>query len=277
MDMNASGGTKSSRRRFIMGAGVAAGALAVEAIATATAAQAGTDGDVVLGGSNQTNSETSITSSAGIALYADSTDPSGVGVWGDGNGTGLRGAGGDIGVHGEGHNTGVKGHGLEVNGVYGYTDADSASGVYGENLTGTGGYGVAGRSSSPALGAKQGAGVLGENTANGVGVWGHAVNGTGVYADSPSGFALQVNGRASFSRSGTGVVNGTSITPKSSIRISSVALSSRSLVLTTPQKNVGGVWIQAAVPNVAGGYVTIYLNKAVTVSYPVAWFIVEKP
>lgn len=29
-------------------------------------------------------------------------------------------------------------------------------------------------------------------------------------------------------------------------------------------------------PNVAGSYVTIYPNKAVTVSYPVAWFIAEK-
>lgn len=255
IEKNASRGAKSSRRKFLTGAGVAAGALAVEAVATATPAQAGTDGDVVLGGQNQTNSQTAIVSSAGIALYADSTDPSGVGVWGDGNGTGVRAAGGDIGVHGEGHNTGVKGHGLEVNGVYGYTDADSASGVYGENLTGTGGYGVAGRSSSPALGAKQGAGVLGENTTNGVGVWGHAVNGTGVYADSPNGFALQVNGKVSFSRSG--IVNIPSGSRK--IKVTLAGVSTASMVLATVQQT-GGFFVQCVVP-VSGAF-TISINKA---------------
>ena len=30
-----------------------------------------------------------------------------------------------------------------------------------------------------------------------LGVWGRAVNGTGVYADSPNGYALHVNGKAS--------------------------------------------------------------------------------
>jgi len=49
------------------------------------------------------------------------------------------------------------------------------------------------------------------------------------------------------------------------------------LVLATAQKNVAGVWVAAAVPNVSAKTVTIFLNKTVTVSYPVAWFIVEKP
>ena len=96
-------------------------------------------------------------------------------------------------------------------------------------------------------------------------------------ANSASGIALRVSGKAQFSRSGTATITGTTTTPKSSVVISNVALSSKSLVLATAQKNVAGVWVAAAVPNVSAKTVTIYLNKTVTVSYPVAWFIVEKP
>jgi hypothetical protein len=46
----------------------------------------------------------------------------------------------------------------------------------------------------------------------------------------------------------------------------------------TLQKYVSGVFVVAAVPNVSGGYFTVYLNKAVTTSVgPIAWEVVEHP
>ena len=44
------------------------------------------------------------------------------------------------------------------------------------------------------------------------------------------------------------------------------------------QKVVAGVYVVAAVPNVSGGYFTIYLNKAVSTSVgPIAWIVTEAP
>lgn len=44
------------------------------------------------------------------------------------------------------------------------------------------------------------------------------------------------------------------------------------------QKFVAGVYVVAAVPNVTGGYFTIYLNKAVSTSVgPIAWIVTETP
>lgn len=43
------------------------------------------------------------------------------------------------------------------------------------------------------------------------------------------------------------------------------------------QKNVAGVFVAAAVPNVSGNSITIYLNKAVTTTYPVGWMVIEHP
>jgi hypothetical protein len=56
-----------------------------------------------------------------------------------------------------------------------------------------------------------------------------------------------------------------------------VALTAKSLVLVTPQKNVAGVWVQAAVKSAANSRFTVFLNKTVSVSYPVARMVIEKP
>jgi hypothetical protein len=189
-----------------------------------------------------------------------STDGAGVngqgelyGVAGNGKGpvsTGINGTGNKYGVRGNGvvdpKSVGVFGTG-ELNGVEGHTANDMASGVYGQN-DGSG-YGVAGRAQS----------------------------GTGVLAESANGVALSVVGKARFSRSGTKAVPATVSVPKSSVRVSNVALSSTSFIIATPQNNIPGVWVQAAVPNVAGSYITIYLNKAVTQKYVVGWMVIEHP
>ncbi len=236
-------------------------------------------------GTNTCNWNSGTAAVLGIANAAG-----GRGVWGAGYGQGVIGEAfsgapesaclstNGVGVVGCGSSgAGVEALSATSNGVYGHVNNQATSGVYGQNTNTSGGYGVAGRSSAGPLGAQAGAGVLGENTSTGVGVWGHAVNGTGVYADSPNGYALQVNGKASFSRSGVATVAGTSTTPKNSVRVT-LPITARSMMTATLQKFVSGVFVVAAVPNVTGGYFTIYLNKSVTTSVgPIAWQVMEKP
>ena len=54
-----------------------------------------------------------------------------------------------------------------------------------------------------------------------------------------------------------------------------VALTAASLVLATLQQNRAGVFVQAAVPDVSRSSFTIHLNKAVSASTKVAWFVVN--
>jgi hypothetical protein len=181
----------------------------------------------------------------GIEVYAP-LKPGAAGVYGSGP-FGVLGAGSTVGVQGQG-----------ITGVFG-----KATGA---------GDGVSGRANNACCSA-----VFGLNDGTGNGVAGQADTGTGVLAASTNGTALKVAGRAQFSLSGTATITGSTTTPKSSIVVNNVALTTKSLVLVTPQKNVAGVWVQAAVPSVANSRITIFLNKTVTVSYPVAWFIVQKP
>jgi hypothetical protein len=163
------------------------------------------------------------------------------------------------GVYGLGAGTGddgVYGNGL-ANGVFGETSNNSASGVYGQN--GGTGSGVAGRASS------------------GTGVLGDSANGTGVWASSQNATALKVTGKAQFSRSGVATVAGTSAAPAKSVRVS-LPITAKSMMTALLQKFVAGVYVVAAVPNVSGGYFTIYLNKAVSTSVgPIAWIVTERP
>jgi hypothetical protein len=108
-------------------------------------------------------------------------------------------------------------------------------------------------------------------------VAGRANDGTGVLADSANGIALEVNGKAKFSRSGRATVAGTALKPKASVTVTGVALAANSMVMVTPQKNVAGAWVRAAVPNVVKSQFTVYLNQAVSVGFPVAWMVIEKP
>lgn len=43
----------------------------------------------------------------------------------------------------------------------------------------------------------------------------------------------------------------------------------------TVQQDLPGVWVRAAVPDVAAGSVTVHLSKAATVSAAVAWFVIN--
>ncbi len=235
------------RKAFAIG--VALVALVVAFVAGTSSGASATQGQPVIAG--QGNTET--VSTAFCIGTCAVTNAAVLGLVDDAQGSGLYGRnfGSGKGVTGEGGDGGT--------GVRGFVEGETGIGVNGE-VDGTG------------------SAVYGQATGVGAGVFGDTANGTGVIARSTgTGTALRVTGKAQFSRSGTATITGTSASPKSSVVISNVALSSKSLILATAQKNVAGVWVAAAVPNVSAKTVTIFLNKTVTVSYPVAWFIVQKP
>jgi hypothetical protein len=203
-------------------------------------------------------------------LFGDNfSNPSDVGgeaagVWGS-----AEVAGGD-GVFGQ----------APANGVHGVTSNGAASGVFGENNgTGNGVYGHASNSAASGVyGQNDGAGFgVAGRAAGGVGILGDSANGAGVWASSQNATALKVSGKAQFSRSGVTTVAGTSAAPKNSVRVS-LPITAKSMMTATLQKFVAGIYVVAAVPNVSGGYFTIYLSKAVTTSVgPIAWIVTERP
>ena len=46
-------------------------------------------------------------------------------------------------------------------------------------------------------------------------------------------------------------------------------------MLATLQQHTTGVYVLAAVPNVPGGSLTVYLSKTMTAPAKIAWFIVS--
>lgn len=272
--------TASSRRRLLTrGAGALAAVLTAEALARPAPAAAANGNPVILGQANTQTAPTQISDSTGgdivlecsatgggVALYATTAQgdaisgnsDSGRGVDGVSNsGNGVEGftGTGSAGVFGLNGGTG--------NGVQGNVNNAAASGVYGQNA-GTG-FGVAGRAAS-------GVGVLGDS-ANGVGVWASSQNATALKVTG----SAQFTGSTQFSRSGVATVAGTAAAPQNSVRVS-LPITAKSMMTALLQQRAAGVYVAAAVPNVAGGYFTIYLNKAVTVSVgPIAWIVTEMP
>ena len=267
----AAGGAKgvAMRPRPILASGAAVLALSVVVVALeappAAAAGCGNgQGSPLLLGcdSNAATDDTVISGSSagGVGFIVEQFGGGSYGVEGSAVNTGVFGAGGTYGVEGSSDTgTGVVGYTFAEgqNGVYGHAGNTGGSGVYGQNDGA--GYGVAGRASG-------GTGTLGDS-ANGIGVWASSQNAT----------ALKVSGKAQFSRSGVAAVAGTAAAPKKSVRVS-LPLTAKSMMTATLQKYVPGVSVVAAVPNVAGGYFTIYLNKSVTTSAgPIAWIVTEHP
>ena len=245
------------------------------------------------------------TSSKGsLGLYGHGQD---IGVLGDSTGTGVQGNGGSnhgVGVRGNGGGTSV--------GVFGVGGPDNGSGVLGQaNGTGIGVIGQGGSSGTGVQGTGSGAGhgvtgdafgtgvgvvgtgnafgVVGEATGEGVrgigldGVVGQTSTGNGVhglvsssagvavFAENTFGIALKATGRTVFNRSGVLTVPAGS----STVTHSGIALAAQSLILATLQQNRAGVFVQAAVPDVAGSSFTIHLSKAVSKNTTVAWLVVN--
>ena len=205
----------------------------------------------------------------GVSVGASGITGNTAGVLGDSNSydgvTGLSSGGNGVsgystggtggGVYGQsqGH-TAKKATGAESAGVAGVSD--TYTGVAGVS---SGGYGVYG-----ATFLEGSSGVIGVDLSDG---------GVGVSAQSTSGTALQVEGVATFTRSGVVSI----AAGKSTATHSGVPLTSTSLVLGTLQNSVSGVYVEAVVPNVSGHSFEIVLSKAVPSgkTAKVAWFVVN--
>jgi hypothetical protein len=186
------------------------------------------------------------------------------------------------GVRGIADTTGVEGVAMYGTGVLGTVTRESATGVWGrvQSDSDTGAHenhGVRGSTNTrsgmgvlgEALSPNGGTGVRGECGA-GNGVVGQTATGAGVRARSSSttGRALVVEGRAAFSTArrvkiGAGL---------SSVKVTNAAVTASSMVLATLQQRRTGIYVSAVVP--ATGSFTIYLNKAVSTSTLVAYFVI---
>jgi hypothetical protein len=226
-----------SRRALLAAAAGAAVVTVVSAIDRPAIVRAGTDGDVVLGAKNTSTTTTEIENGEDLVdvLVARST----------GGGSAL------VGESEQG--TGVLGTGTH--------------GVEGSSQAGQGVLGV----------SESGTGVLGHITLSGAGVQGHSFSagGVGVLATAEAGTALQVAGKAKFSRSGRATVP----KGKSYVDITVTGgLTSRSVVHATLQTYRRGVAVAAVRKNYpSAGKARIYLTQvaSTTANTYVGWFVAE--
>ncbi|MEI7745440.1 MAG: hypothetical protein WCK58_17015, partial [Chloroflexota bacterium] len=202
---------------------------------------------------------------SGIGVYGISdTETGGTGVAGEAHGTasiGVSGYGGAYGVWGDSSGVAVFGHSGIKTGVLGFAGlidmgvpppvAAAKSGVYG--------YSVLDATAN---------GVLGRSTV-GKGVRGEATTGIGGSFAATTGFALDVTGKARFSRSKKASI----AAGKASLTVSLSGVTTASLIIAVLQTNRAGSYVQAAVP--ATGSFTIHLNKAVTAATSVAYLVLN--
>jgi len=169
-------------------------------------------------------------------------------------------------------------------GVYGFsTTSANSSGVWGDSfdgtgVSGTGGTGVfgAGYYGVYAFGRVA---VTGEGYYTETGVYGYSgalaaplpPPGVGVQATagSTSQIALNVTGKAKFSRSGRTYV----ATGQYARKITIAGVTASSYVIATLQTRRTGVYVHAVVPGT--GYFYIYLNKAVTANTYVGYLVIN--
>ena len=166
----------------------------------------------------------------------------------------------------------------ETTGGTGLTGTDLGSGIgvigTGVNAPGTGVIGLVGTNAGQLAGEARGVGVYGEAD-GGIGVKGvDDSTGTGVYAQSASGAALAVHGKATFTRSGLLTI------PAGQKSAATAAvpggLASGSHVLATKQTpTTAAISVESAVPSTSTGKITIYLTaNAPSGGVKVAWFVV---
>jgi hypothetical protein len=240
-------------------------------LTVAAAAAAGLIGSMAVPGIAAAATGSAVT--AGTLSDASNADP---GLWGRNNNTSPAGGVGVLGVAASGD--GVEGHSVIDNksGVWGHNDAPSGMGV-----TGDGGFaGVWGRSATgdgvrgqSSTATKSGVyGLTGSDT--GYGVFGAALGaGAGVAAlAGPTGTALHVEGKASFTRSGVAAVakNKTYVT----ITVpSGVATTAKFLV--TLQGNAGATVGVAYAKRTAATTFRVYFTKKTTKASHVGWMVLD--
>ncbi len=272
-------GSARSRRALLASAVGGAAALAAAQVARPLPAVAAT-GPVNIDVNNPADATTTITTAAAAAAIEGVSNASSTGV-------GVTGRNTFVNSDTEYANVGVFGvagpdpadwspEDME-SGVFGYADTSYyANGVLGVSSQGNGVYGWGDY------------GVIGDGAT--LGVWGLAGEGVGVLgqagdypitlpanvgvmaAAQPSGRALVVSGRTSFSRAGR-----TSVSKGSRYKEVSVAggsLSSTSQIVATANTLVTGTYVQAT-KLVSSTKFRIYLNKAAPATVGVTWIVLN--
>jgi hypothetical protein len=281
-------------RRSLLAGAAAASVAAIASAAGAQPVRAANGETVTVGGTYDATAATTIQAGASGAPAIVGTSNANVGVAGSsGSQAGVYGSSSSgAGVIGQSVSSdGVSGSSTSANGVSGYSSYDV--GVYGHTDSG-GGYGVFGDSINNSAGvcgvSYSGAGVIGyvgtravqpgvsaetgvwgiaEASAQSVAVRGSSDSGTGVLAESNSGAALKVSGKAQFSRSGRKTISA----GKSSLKVPMAGVTTASYVVATLQTKRTGVYVIAAVP--AAGSLTIYLNKAVPATTAIGYLVIN--
>ena len=242
-----------SRRAILAAAAGSAAALAASAALPLTAAAA--PANMQTETDNATVAETSITQAtdAVVAFKAYNTN---------------TGAAALVGSEGDETNISLD---TSWTGVYGWSpsalsDTLAAAGVWGDSDD----YGMVGTGGIGGVIAFGGSGVIGVGDVDGVvGVGGPSGAGVLALGDSASTVALDVQGKARFSRSGRNLIGA----GKSSLKINLAGTSTASRVFAVLHSNRSGRYVRAVVPTT--GSFTIYLNTTVTSSTYVAWFVIN--
>lgn len=234
--------SRRSRRAVLAGAIGGIAALVAQSVHRPAAVDAAT-GDIVKVGGSYTGTRTIF------------DNPTGTGVIGV-----TRGGVGRSGLKGESRTP----FGYGVIGTSS-SSADESGGVLGEGL----GRGV--------IGHALGYGVEGISDAEGVGVYGRATNENGVggrfEASTHAGMGLIVDGRVSFSSSGTAqIASG----QRSAVVTPGIPLAASTRVLATLQSDPGGDTIVVArvVVNAVADSFTVRLSSDAVTSCSVAWFVI---
>lgn len=235
--------------------------LAVVVAGLTVAPAAADQGQPVLAGQINTATATTVVNNTSSSLSC-AVDPSLTGLETCGN-KGLLSIGVQYGVQ-------ARAASATGYGVFG----SGATGVAGDSAQ-LGGTGVLGTSNfAEGIGVEgdqggTGSGVYGLAKANGVGVFGDTTSGTGVIARSTNGTALDVRGKATFSRSGQVTIAVGTATKK----ITLARVTTTSMILATAQQD-GTVYVRSAVP--ASGSFTIHLTgKAPAGGLKVAYFVLN--
>ncbi len=213
-------------------------------------------------------------SSAGIGVSGTSAGDGGAGVYASATGTDSVGVSGhgSTGIVGTGQ-TGVIGYGANV-GAQGTDTGVGTNIAVSASLTNPANPSPALEAQTAGTGSAVDASI--DNTSNASPALSATTNGTGpaVLASNTGGTALQVDGVASFSRSGIAKVAGKSTKSARTVKVTGVALTSSSLILATPQGTVSGVAVEGVTLDVSGSSFVVTLTKAIKVSLDIAWFVV---
>jgi len=264
-------------RRAILGAAVGgAAAIAATSVAKPLGVRAATGDPLALGNPNTADAETLIENTTADTTTFKAQHGAGTGLWGESLDSTPQ-----VDWSVESRKTGVVGTAGPTEtahpnsdecGVFGFSDiSENSRGMFGQSPMGWGVEGSGGNGGVFGVGywgvlGTGGIGIAGDVGVDSVGVYGFTgveaaptpPGGVGVYAraETTSLTALQVVGKAKFSRSGRVSISSTA----TSKTVVMGGVSTSSYIIATLQTSVSGVYVRAVVP--ASGSFKIYLSKA---------------